>query len=69
MTHTGEIRIGLRVKLARIERQITQAQLAARAEMSQAYLSQIESGDRTPSDEMVEALGHAMGCDLTGDEW
>ena len=69
MTHIGEMRIGTRIKLARTKRHITQAQLANRAELSQSYLSQIESGERTPSDELVDSLGRALGCDLEGDEW
>jgi transcriptional regulator with XRE-family HTH domain len=69
MTRIGDIRIGLRIKLARIERHMTQLELAQRAEMSQAFLSLIESGDRTPSNETVELLGRAMGCDLEGEDW
>jgi transcriptional regulator with XRE-family HTH domain len=63
----NEIRIGIRVKLARTKRYITQAELAARVEVAQAYLSQIETGDRKPSDDLVDAIGHAMGCDLRAD--
>lgn len=69
MTKTGDIRIGLRIKMARIERHMTQLELAQRAEISQAFLSLIESGDRTPSNEMVEQISHALGCDLEGEEW
>jgi transcriptional regulator with XRE-family HTH domain len=69
MTHIGEIRIGVRIKLARTKRHITQAQLANRTEMSQSYLSQIESGERTPRPEMVEMIGHALGCDLESEDW
>jgi transcriptional regulator with XRE-family HTH domain len=69
MTKTGDIRIGLRIKLARIERHMTQLELAQRSEISQAFLSLIESGDRTPSSEMVDQISRALGCDLEGEEW
>jgi transcriptional regulator with XRE-family HTH domain len=65
----AELRIGMRIKLARIERHVTQSELAQRSELSQAYLSQIETGDRTPSTVAVEAIVRALGCDLTGEEW
>ena len=69
MTHIGQMRIGTRIKLARVKRNVTQSDLAQRAELSQAYLSQIENGDRTPSAEMAEAIGRALGCDLESDSW
>jgi transcriptional regulator with XRE-family HTH domain len=65
----NEIRIGMRVKLARTMLHLTQAQLAARVEVAQAYLSQIETGDRNPSDDLVDAIGHAMGCDIRADDF
>ena len=63
------MRIGVRIKLARVGRNVTQAELAARAELSQAYLSQIENGDRTPSREAIETIGRALGCDLELGDW
>ena len=64
-----KLRIGTRIKLARVKRHVTQADLAQRAELSQAYLSQIENGDRTPSAEVVESIGRALGCDMESDSW
>ena len=69
MTRVGQPRIGLRIKMARIERHMTQLELAQRAEISQAFLSLVESGDRAPSDEMVEQISHALGVALDGEEW
>jgi transcriptional regulator with XRE-family HTH domain len=57
------MRIGLRIKMARLEHRVTQVELAHRADLSQAYLSQIETGERTPSDDLVEAIGQALGVD------
>ena len=69
MTRIGQQRIGLAIKKARQNRHMTQLELAQRAEISQAFLSLVESGDRTPSDEMVEQISHALGVALDGEEW
>jgi transcriptional regulator with XRE-family HTH domain len=69
MSHIGQMRIGMKIQLARKGRQITQRQLAARAEIAQGYLSQVESGERTPSDEVVESIQRALGVDFDSDEW
>ena len=61
------MRIGVRIKLARVKRGVTQAELAHLTELSQAYLSQIETGDRTPGTETVESIERALQCDLEGD--
>lgn len=52
------------VKVWREHRQLTQRQLAAQAGISAAYLSQIESGKRTGSAEVLQALARALGVDL-----
>ena len=69
MTKLGEPRIGKRIKAARIMRAMTQGDLSRRAEISQGYLSQVELGERTPSDEVVELIQHALGVDFSADEW
>jgi transcriptional regulator with XRE-family HTH domain len=69
MSNIGQMRIGVKIQLARKGRQITQRQLAARAEIAQGYLSQVESGERTPSDEVVESIQRALGVDFDSDEW
>jgi len=68
MSHIGQMRIGVKIKLARVARHVTQQQLAARAEIAQGYLSQVESGERTPSDEVVESIQRALGVDFDSDE-
>jgi|APFre7841882724_1041349.scaffolds.fasta_scaffold178843_2 transcriptional regulator with XRE-family HTH domain len=68
MTKLGEPRIGRRIKAARIMRSMTQGDLSRRAEISQGYLSQVELGERTPSDEVVELIQHALGVDFSADE-
>lgn len=69
MTHVGELRIGVKIKLARVGRHITQQELSHRSEIAQGYLSQIEHGDRTPSDETVESIERALGVDFSTDDW
>ena len=69
MSHVGQMRIGVKIKLARVARHVTQQQLSHRAEIAQGYLSQIEAGERTPSDEVVEQIERALGVDFDSDEW
>lgn len=68
MTKLGELSIGKRIKAARIMRSMTQGELARRADISQGYLSQVELGERTPRDEVVELIQHALGVDFDSDE-
>ena len=68
MTKLGELSIGKRIKAARIMRSMTQGELARRADISQGYLSQVELCERTPRDEVVELIQHALGVDFDSDE-
>jgi len=52
------------VKVWREHRGLTQAELAAKANLSKAYLSQIESGQRGGSMAMLRALADALAIDL-----
>ena len=52
------------VKVWRAHRGMTQADLAARASVTQAYLSDIEAGKKTGSARVLKALAGALRVDL-----
>lgn len=68
MTKPAELSIGKRIKAARIMRAMTQGDLSRRADISQGYLSQIELGERTPSDEVLKAIQRELWVDFDFDE-
>ena len=53
--------IGVRIRLIRLARGYTIAELARRSELSAAYLSQIERGVMNPNAEQVESIAKALG--------
>jgi len=54
--------LGPMIKTLRIRRKMTQEQLARRAKLSQAYIAQLERGDReTPSLPALKRLAKALG--------
>lgn len=52
----------LRIRELREQRGLTQEALAELVETSKGYVSQMESGKRTPSGAMLEKLAAAFGC-------
>jgi len=54
-----------RLKKARGNTKMTQRELAQVTGLSQSYIAQVESGDRTPSVETMRALGHALGVSVS----
>lgn len=52
----------LRIRELRDQRGLTQEALAELVETSKGYVSQMESGKRTPSGAMLEKLASALGC-------
>lgn len=58
--------LGPRVAHARQRGGLTLAALAARTELSAAYLSQIESGTANPTLRTLERLADALGSDVAG---
>lgn len=54
-------RIGPRIRSIRKEKKITQGEAAARADMSHAHWSHIETGRRVPSLQSVERIADALG--------
>jgi transcriptional regulator with XRE-family HTH domain len=55
--------IGVRVKRLRIERGLTQMELAERADISQAVISRLEADvRRNVNADVLKALAKALGC-------
>ena len=52
---------GQRLRVARVFRGLTQAEVAAEVAASTALISQLENGGRDPSAELLEALSHVLG--------
>lgn len=52
---------GQRLRVARVFRGLTQSEVAGEVAASPALISQLESGGRDPSDELLEALSHVLG--------
>ncbi|MEV0587919.1 helix-turn-helix domain-containing protein [Nonomuraea sp. NPDC050310] len=56
--------VGLRIKTVRRQRGLSQAQLA-HPELSDSYISLIESGKRTPTPAVLELLAQKLDCSLS----
>ena len=52
--------VGRSIVLLRTERELSQSDLADRADISKSYLSQIEAGHRLPSAQVLEQLARAL---------
>ncbi|GAA3426687.1 hypothetical protein GCM10018953_38700 [Streptosporangium nondiastaticum] len=61
---TGQDLVGQRIKTVRRQRGLSQAQLA-HPELSDSYVSLIESGKRTPTPAVLELLARKLDCSLT----
>lgn len=57
--------IGDRVKELRTQNKLSQEQLALRAEITTAYLGQIERGEKNPTVVTVEKICNALGISLS----
>lgn len=53
--------VALNIRIRRVELDITQEELAHRAELSQAYLSGIERSKRSPSIDTIQRIADALG--------
>jgi transcriptional regulator with XRE-family HTH domain len=59
-------RLKTMIKRLRLERGLTQVELAKRAAVTQAYVAKIESGDRAnPSLAILKHLAKALGVPVT----
>lgn len=54
--------LGEKVRLRRTVLRITQPELSNQTGLSQAYISQIENGDRTPATKKLVPLARALRC-------
>ena len=57
--------IGEKIKELRIERGLTQEELADRAELSKGFISQVERDLTSPSIATLEDIVISLGTDLT----
>ncbi len=57
--------IGSRVRSLRQERELTVRELAARADLSQRFINQIEAGDANVSIAKLDQIAQALGCAAT----
>lgn len=53
--------LGRRIREVRLERGLTQEELAHRAELDYSYLNQIENGRRNPSLDAINGIAQALG--------
>jgi transcriptional regulator with XRE-family HTH domain len=57
---TGRELVALNVRLLRVKRDMTQEQLAMDAGVNKNYISQVESGTRAVSVDILDKLAHAF---------
>jgi len=55
--------IGSRIKVLRMQKKLTQMELASRANVHRSYLASIESGDRNISLDSLEKIIKALDID------
>lgn len=65
MKMSGYYSVAKRVKELRLKYNLSQEQLALRAEITPAYLGQIERGEKNPTVVTVEKLCNALGLSLS----
>ena len=54
-------KIGLKIKLERVKRNLTQEELAEMANISRPTVGSIERGEQSPSFDTLEAIANAFG--------
>ena len=54
-------KLGNKIRELRKKKNLTQEELAYRAELDYSYINQIENGKRNPSMEAVERIAKALG--------
>lgn len=60
MTNETTRRIGKKLKQLRLEKSLTQAELAQKADMNMNYYAKIERGDVKPAPEAYEKIAKAL---------
>ena len=56
-------KIGMRIQTARKERNLTQAELAQKVELTPKYLSNLERGEKLPKLETFVRIANGLQCD------
>ena len=56
--------IGANIKSKRLERDMTQKELAEKVNVDQSMICQIERGTKTPSLPLSVEIAEALGCDI-----
>ena len=59
------IRFGKKLRRLRTERQMSQEEFAAQANLHRTYVSSVERGERNVTIETIEKLAHALGVPLS----
>lgn len=57
-------RVAVNIQRLRRQRDLSQEELGARADVHQTYLSQLEGGKRNPSIDVLERLANALKVDI-----
>ena len=57
--------IGMNIKVARIRKSWTQADLASKLDVEQSYISRIEKGSVAVSCDRIYEIIHILGCEHT----
>ena len=58
------MRIGLQLKIARVENELSAADLSRKVKISRAHISEVESGKKNPSMVMTNKICEALGYSL-----
>ena len=53
-----------KIRLQRVLKKMSQEELAKESGVDRSYISQIESGKKTPSLSVLERIADALGCSL-----
>ena len=56
--------LGKKIRELRKKKELTQEELAYKAELDYSYINQIENGKRNPSMEAVERIAKALGVKI-----
>lgn len=59
------INIGAAIKLCRVQKSLTQAELAARAQLSESYVSLLEKNRRDPTFSALESIASALAIPVS----
>jgi len=60
----GQVEIGNFIRKIRLEKNLTQEELAERAELSGNYLHEIEVGKRNPSLKIINGIAQSLGVTI-----